>query len=178
MNKHSGEVVELDPRTQDWILLDLRAVPDNAETFLHPQIQCMPDGRSRSYSEYDCLSAYDCGYSANQDSLRFQHEQICGFQHGGLTYNMLLPNWIDQWNRLQVPCTNTDYYIWFRTGAVITLGELFLALGRVCTAASINAFYRTLHIVVVKRRKIKSHAPGSASAPTGLAAPPPCRLPP
>ena len=27
VSKHSGEVVELDPRTQDWRLLDLKRIP-------------------------------------------------------------------------------------------------------------------------------------------------------
>ena len=58
--------------------------------------------------------------------------------------------------------------MWFRTGKVITLGELFLTLGRVYTAASIYAFYRTLRILVVKRRKSKSCVPGSASTSRGL----------
>ena len=81
---------------------------------------------------------------------------------------MLAPNWPKQWNRLQVPCVGTGFRMWFRTGKVITLGELFLALGRVYTAASIYAFYRTLRLVVIKRRPQKSYSPGSASASTGL----------
>ena len=99
------------------------------------------------------------------------------FQQPGLTEDMLRPNWREQWNRLQVPCMGTNDYMWFRTGEVTTLGELFLALGREYTAASIYAFFRTLRVVVVKRRKGKSYKPGSASASTGLTGGP-CRLPP
>ena len=61
-------------------------------------------------------------------------------------------------------------YMRFRTGKVITLGELFLLLGREQTAASIYSFFRTLRVVVVKRRKSESYAPGSASARLGLTA--------
>ena len=74
VSKHSGEVVELDPRSQEWRLLDLSAVPGSARTLHSPsqteQIWCMPDGRTRSSSQYDCPSAYDCGHNANQDSLK------------------------------------------------------------------------------------------------------------
>ena len=69
---------------------------------------------------------------------------------------MFMPNWQEQWDRLQVPCMQTREYMWFRTGDVSTLGELFLALGREYTAAPIYAFYRTRHIVVAKRHQKRS----------------------
>ena len=122
----------------------------------------------RSWCQNNILSAYDCGYSANQDSLRRQHEQISQIQDPGLTVDMLMPNWEGQWSRLLVPCADAGDYMWFRTGKVITLGELFLALGEVYTAAAIYTFYRTLRIVVLKRQKTKSYKRGSASASTGL----------
>ena len=81
-----------------------------------------------------------------------------------------MPDWDEQWNRLQVPCIYAPGHMWFRTGKVITLGELFLLLGREHTAASIYAFYRTLRILVLKRRKSESYVPGSASARLGLTA--------
>ena len=169
VKKHSGEVVELDPRTQEWRLLNISAVPGPARTVSHHQVLCMPDGCTRSQSQDKSLSAYDCGYSANRDHLHNQYQQIrAQLGHPDLKFDMLLPNWKGQWNRLQVPCAKSDKYMWFRTGDVITLGELFLVLGRVHTAASIYAFYRTLRIVVLKRCKEHSHEPGSASAYTGL----------
>ena len=58
VSKHSGEVVELDPRNQEWRLLELSAVPGSARTLHSPsqteQIWCMPDGRTCSSSQYDC----------------------------------------------------------------------------------------------------------------------------
>ena len=176
VSNHSGEVVELDPRAQDWRLVALNAGPGSARDlwneFYHKQIWCTPDGLKRSKSHNRSVSFYDTGYSANQTSLRHQHEQarqctICDPNHS-CTIDMLMPNFEEQWNRLQVPCQDADDYMWFRTGKVITLGELFLALGRDYTAASIYAFYRTLRIVVLKRCKDHSHEPGSASAYTGL----------
>ena len=52
---------------------------------------------------------------------------------------------------------------------VLTLGELFLALGDQYTATRIYAFYRTLRIVAVKRRKGHgASAPASGSVKTGV----------
>ena len=53
--------------------------------------------------------------------------------------------------------------MWFRSATVITLGELFLALGNRHTARSIYAFYLTLRIVAVKRRKVGEQIVGMTS---------------
>ena len=64
------------------------------------------------------------------------------------------PNWAEQVSRVTCPCMDPARgYEWARGGTVVTLGELFLALGKDYTAAQIYAFYRTLRIVAVKRRK-------------------------
>ena len=62
VSKHSGEVVELDPRKQEWRLLDLSAVPGSAR-FLQSftkteQIWCMPDGRTRSLKGAYCRETH------------------------------------------------------------------------------------------------------------------------
>ena len=162
---------------ENWCLHKLISVPHSARTFRHPQFWCAPDGRTRSRSDYDSLSAYDCGYNANQEFLQPQHQQCCHFRTASLTADMLMQKWGEQWDRLQVPCANpfirdSANYMWFRNGKIITLGELFMVLGRVYTAASIYAFYRTLRIVVLKRCKARSYMPGSTSACTGLSAGP------
>ena len=71
-----------------------------------------------------------------------------------------MPCWEIQWNRLQVPCVHYwegHTYMWLRTGTVVTLGELFLKLGHIFTAANIYGCYRTLLLVVTKRRKAQSY---------------------
>ena len=81
----------------------------------------------------------------------------------GYDAKMLMPCWDRQWNRLRVPCVHYwegHPYMWFRTGKVVTLGELFLRLGHMFTASSIYAFYRTLLLVVTKRRKQHSYRNG------------------
>lgn len=63
---------------------------------------------------------------------------------------------------------NAVDYEWVRTGPVVTLGELFLRLGRDFSCRKIYAFFRTLRLVAVKRDKTaRSAAPGSASAGSG-----------
>ena len=63
---------------------------------------------------------------------------------------------------------NAVDYEWVRAGPVVTLGELFLKLGRDFNCRKIYAFFRTLRLVAVKRGKsANSTAPGSASAGSG-----------
>ena len=82
----------------------------------------------------------------------------------GLRMTDLFPAWRRQRYRVLVPCVGTDKYQWHRTGQVVSLGELFMALGRKWTAAAIYSFFRTCRVVVLKRVKAKSVAtPGSAS---------------
>ena len=50
----------------------------------------------------------------------------------------------------------TKRYEWRRTCQVVTLGELFLVLGKRWRASAIYYFYRTLRLVAVKRRKTTS----------------------
>ena len=76
----------------------------------------------------------------------------------------LMPHWHKQRYRVIVPCVGTKKYQWHRTGQVVALGELFMALGQTCTASAIYSFYRTCRVVVLKRVKGKSVTrPGSAS---------------
>ena len=61
------------------------------------------------------------------------------------------PDWEAQRYRCVVPCVNTADYEWVRLGPIITLGELFMQLGKFFTAKHIYAFFRTLRIVALKR---------------------------
>ena len=50
----------------------------------------------------------------------------------------LVPNWAKQVNRVTCPCIDPACgYEWARSGTVLTLGELFLALGKRYSAAKI-----------------------------------------
>ena len=77
-----------------------------------------------------------------------------------LSVNHLRADWLRQTFRALAPCKGTKDFQWVRTGAVTSLGQLFLVLGETFTAAEIYQFYRTLRIVAVKRRKqIRGHSP-------------------
>ena len=52
------------------------------------------------------------------------------------------------------------------------MGELFMAPGTQYTAAQVYGMYRRLRLVVIKRKKTESCAPGSASAKRGVTAGP------
>ena len=68
-------------------------------------------------------------------------------------------------------CRGNDDFAWVRRGTVLSLGELFMLLGREYTAAQIYTLYRCMRIVVLKRRKQKSGGHSSlGSAVAGLAA--------
>ncbi len=60
----------------------------------------------------------------------------------------LIPNWEEQISRFTCPCVDPACgYEWARGGMVMTLGELFLALGKDYTAGQIDAFYRRLRML-------------------------------
>ena len=172
--KHSGEMVELDPRTSGWRLLDISNMPVSERIPRPEQIWCVPDGQTRSKSQYEHYlvvypTRYDCGCNTSQEALYDQHHQcVSEYLRTGFSVESLMPDWDEQWNRLQVPCTYAPGHMWFRTGRVITLGELFLALGEEYTAKAIYAFYRTLRIVVLKRRKSHSKKLGSGRTWRGV----------
>ena len=84
----------------------------------------------------------------------------------------LQPDWAQQVNRITCPCMDAHCgYEWVRFGPAFTLGELFLALGKEYTAVQIYAFYLSLRLIAVKRRKQYSHGRGSGAA-TGVTASP------
>ena len=64
----------------------------------------------------------------------------------------LRPKWEAQTLRSVVPCEGTEVYEWRRTGQVVTLGTLFMALGKQWSALAIYHFYRTLRIVTTKKK--------------------------
>lgn len=65
----------------------------------------------------------------------------------------LKPNFMNQLNRLVVPCQGTEYYCWVRSGRVISLGELFQEMHLQHNAREIFDLYLHLDIVSVKRCK-------------------------
>ena len=176
---HSGEVVELDRTRTRWHLLrkaapGLASAASVAESanidWMSPQWYCrehgLPVGPPKVKPARD-----EFGRSAVRDvncDMDCQARIVSETMH--LPPYHFWPAWEEQTNRVLVPCKIAEQWQWHRAGPVITLGELFLALGQSYTASAIYSFYRTLRLVVLKRGKQAQRSrgtPGSASV-TGM----------
>ena len=119
-------------------------------------------------SDYDEYGQSLAGDADKEISSQVGAEQ----RHSGTQWNRndLMPDWAVQRKRCAVPCQNAIEYEWLRAGPITTLGELFQHLGTEFTAKEIYAFYRTLRLVVLKRKKDAARPkekPGSASGSVG-----------
>ncbi len=164
VDKHSGEIVELDRRRASWTLE--RVAPDSASADHSEQWYCC-ERRARAGR-----ADLDFGWPGTSQEFRMQADlavRQARSEGCGTPSRDLRPNWAEQVSRVTCPCVDPACgYEWARGGTVLTLGELFLALGKQYTAAQIYSFYRTLRLVAVKRRKGHgAHARVSGSA-TGV----------
>ena len=151
VDKHSGEIVELDQRRMSWTME--RVAPGSASAASSEQWHCCEHRAEAGKAEFE--------FGWPGDTWQMTVER--------LSIKKFFPNWAKQVNRVICPCIDPACgYEWARRGTVLTLGELFLALGREYAAAEIYSFYRTLRIVALKRRKQhRGRAPASSSA-TGV----------
>jgi hypothetical protein len=174
VSKHSGEIVEADARGSSWRLLPGPPVPAIGKWT--EQFWCLPDGklpdpRLAQRKREAQLREWGPGPLPVQHAMLIGAEiQIVTRSCYLLTEAMLKPCWDRQQFRVVCPCAGTDMYHWARTGLVVSLGQLFLILGKRYTSAQIYHFYRTLRIVAVKRTKGGSRrqdASGQALPATG-----------
>ena len=166
VSKHSGEIVELDRRRTSWTLQPV--APGSASADLPEQWYCCANRAPAGQADLDFgWPGFSMGFEVQLDL------EIRRIRNEGCTtpVRVLRPDWKEQVSRITCPCLDPECgYEWARGGKVITLGELFLALGKQYTAAQIYSFYRTLRLVAVKRRKLHgAHGPASGSA-TGVTA--------
>ena len=165
VNKHSGELVELDRLRFGWALKGVApgSASAAAESLVRSQWVCREGGEAAGGPELEF------GYfgSNNEVANRMSRAITAVAQQTGLWRNQLRADWDKQVTRVRVPCVGTAAFEWVRTGFVVSLGELMRALGLNYTAKQIYYLYRTLRIVAVKRSKIVK-APGSASAGAGM----------
>ena len=176
VSKHSGEIVEFDHTKMGWMLH--RLVPPGSASGpsveWNQQWNCKEDGSPT----FDAPKDTEYGYTRVPDSITKMSEDIQRVLNSSYheliaiqdEVDPLLPHWEAQRLRTVVPCVGTQAYEWRRTGQVVTLGTLFMALGKRYSAAAIYYFYRTLRIVATKKPKNtsrKAAAPGYASAHVG-----------
>ena len=169
VNKHSGELVEVDVTRTGWKLVP--TPPGSASDVWTEQWFCFPNGkevdaRLSSAETQQALEQWAPLLGGQGECHGIMGVEISRVLHSGsakartLSVNDLRADWLRQTFRVLAPCKGTKDFQWVRTGAVISLGQLFLVLGETFTAAEIYQFYRTLRIVAVKRRKqIKGHSP-------------------
>ena len=166
VNKHSGEIVDLDRRRTSWTLQ--LAAPGSASADLPEQWYCCANRATAGHADLDF------GWPGTWVAFEVQVDlEIRRIRNEGCRTPArdLRPDWKEQVSHITCPCLDPECgYEWARGGKVITMGELFLALGKQYTAAQIYSFYRTLRLVAVKRRKLHgAHGPASGSA-TGVTA--------
>ena len=140
---HKGEVVEVDNRFNEWILVSgtCPAMPlrgDKNWPKLHPQFSCYQpqtsnDGRSFRWPAPRRGGSCEFGKKVVQTNRPGQ-----------------LPDWEQQKNRFYVPCVNDSGSHWLRETRGTTLGVLFAQLGDQFPASTIYYFYLSMRILVVK----------------------------
>jgi hypothetical protein len=103
----------------------------------------------------DAEFGYHCGIHCVVADMDHEVRRVLEYD-ATMDARSLQPDWRMQQCRVVVPCRGTEKYEWRRSGIVVTLGWLFKLLGPRFSAATIHYFYRTLHIVALKRRPGKS----------------------
>ncbi len=154
VSAHAGEIVELDRRRTTWHLRRKPPPGSASAEWRSAQWHCLEGGwpvRDRTpVSRQD-----EYGRSAVNDvfvDIGKQAKEVAGSMRTCKPRD-LHPEWKAQVSRLIVPCRKAEEWQWHRAGPVITLGELFLALGKAHTAAAIYSFYRTCRLVAIKKKK-------------------------
>ena len=164
--KHSGEIVELDRRRTSWTLQPV--APGSASADLPEQWYCCANRAPAGQADLDFgWPGTSMGFEVQLDlEIRRIRNEGCR-----TPVRDLRPDWKEQVSRITCPCLDPECgYEWARGGKVITLGELFLALGKQYTAAQIYSFYRTLRLVAVKRRKLHGAHGAASGIATGVTA--------
>ena len=154
VNHHSGEVVELDRARTTWHLRQGLPSGFGGEEFHAQQLWCKPGGSPVGELTVPAgKDEYGRSWAQAAEGSMKRQTHIVVSQIRNIVPAALLPCWENQVSRLIAPCRSVDDWQWYRAGPVITLGELFIALGKQFTADDIYSFYRTLRVVVLKRQK-------------------------
>ena len=128
VSKHSGELVELDRNRAGWILR--LVVPGSASTMYSDQWQCRGDGKEADTAEFEFGAPLQGGQPSDTSLIMNCESKRVMNMEPELRMADLSPDWGRQRYRVLVPCVGTEKYQWHRTGQVVALGELFMALGQ------------------------------------------------
>ena len=151
VSRHAGEVVEIDRARTTW---HLRRKPQSISHSCEGGAQDSGEGKFDSSATAGCAILSPELIKQAQDML----QQIRMHSSTHLCVLDLLPDWPNQESGILVPCKQAPEFQWYRAGPVVTLGELFLALGQRFAASAIYAFYQVLR-PVLRISNVKSPCP-------------------
>ena len=173
--KHSGELVAADQTRDYWRLV--KAAPGFSEANWDEQFWCFENGQEipGNWGADTCQEAFEqwAPFVPGQDRVQKLMDEDIKAQCNDSAWEeaQLQPAWEKMRFRHVCPCQDNNNFAWVRHGTVLSVGELFMLLGREYTAAQIYTLYRCMRIAVVKSRKHKSGGHSSlGSAVAGLAA--------
>ena len=123
INKHSGELVELDRRQVGW---ELRRVESGSASAALP-VDLVYQRWRRPGGDLANRQNVELGYMNNKmhPALKAMKNQARDMgKKSGISSYKLRPIWECQVYRVRVPCRETVDFEWHRTGVVVSLGEL------------------------------------------------------
>ena len=156
---HRGEVVELapfgknvTPTLSGWTLRESQEA--GMSKFEHPQFHCRPAvGESDEEAQIERDAEYGAPLFMDGHLAITEQAKAAARQQGSDALPKdFAPDFARQTNRLMVPCFRASTHTWYRTGCVMSLGGLFMALGKEFDAADLYQYYSLLRIVAVKKR--------------------------
>ncbi len=171
---HKGEVVELSPALNEWVLAEgARPIPEEVLHYWNEQFLCLQatpvERRGRKRGRQPLVAvARPVGTDQNDTPRRWEVGQLkpwdddIGDKAAKAARALavarpgdLEPDWKRQTLRSVVPCRAAPAFHWRRVRQCITLGRLFAQLGKDFSADALYHFYRSRRIVVAKMRKGK-----------------------
>jgi len=167
-NKHSGELVVLDVSRDGWRLQEVSA--DFFQWDWGEQFWCLDHGHEVGDAVQTWRQWVPVGPCQQEvlDIMSMDREIVANAKN--LNWQSLSPAWGRMKFRHICPCEGVQTFAWFRTSMVVSLGAMFMLLGKEVPAAQIYSLYRTLRIVVLKRRKAKCGYSWVGNAVSGMAA--------
>jgi hypothetical protein len=162
INKHSGELVEPDLSIAYWRLVPVG--PGFARWDWGEQFWCYEDGWEApshfTATEHELhAKQWKPGHGGHLSVNKVMTTDITVIVRASKSKREdLLPAWDHMRFRHVCPCSNSERYAWIRSHSVVSLGEMLMILGEEHTLAEIYSLYRTLRVVVLKRRKDRCSA--------------------
>ena len=148
--KHSGELAATDQTRDHWRLA--KAAPGFARADWGAQFWCFENGHEipGSWDADTRQEAFEqwAPFVPGQDSVQKLMAEDIRAQCNDSAWEaaQLEPAWEKMRFRHVCPCQDNNDFAWVRFAAVLSIGELFMLLGREYTAAQICTLYRCMRL--------------------------------